>query len=86
MLDSQKTLQECSGESEKDKVLSTTIEELDFAWRIYNCLKRAGINTVQDLTERTIEDILGIKNLGRHHLQAIVDKLHSLGLDLKLNN
>ncbi len=86
LLDPQKTLQECSGESEKDKVLATTIEELDFAWRIYNCLKHAGINTVQDLTERTIEDILGIKNLGRHHLQAIVDKLHSLGLDLKLNN
>ena len=60
-----------------------TIEELDFPVGIYNCLKRAGINTVGDLTEETFEDILKVKNLGRQHLQPIVDKLHSLGLALK---
>lgn len=65
------------------KIFSMTIEELDFPVRIYNCLKRAGINTVGDLTEETFEDILKIKNLGRQHLQPIVDKLHSLGLALK---
>ncbi len=65
------------------KALEMSIEELDFPVRIYNCLKRAGIDTVGDLTERTFEDLIKVRNLGRQHLDPIIGKLHSLGLKLK---
>lgn len=67
----------------KELVLEMTLEELEFPIRIYNCLKRAGINTVRDLTEKTLDDIVKVRNLGRHHIEPIVSKLQLLGLKLK---
>lgn len=63
--------------------LDTTIDELELSVRSYNCLKRAGINTVQDLTSRTEEDMMKVRNLGRKSLDEVIEKLHSMGLDLK---
>ena len=68
-------------ESKKEKVLETTIEELDLSVRSYNCLKRAGIINVEDLTNRTEEDMMKVRNLGRKSLEEVTNKLHSLGLD-----
>ena len=70
-------------EDKKEKVLEMTIEELDFSVRSYNCLKRAGINTVQELTERTIEDMMKVRNLGKKSLEEVQQKLEALGLGLK---
>ncbi len=70
-------------EDKKEKVLEMTIEELDLSVRSYNCLKRAGINTVQELTERTIEDMMKVRNLGRKSLEEVEQKLAALGLGLK---
>ena len=67
----------------KEKVLEMTIEELDMSVRSFNCLKRAGINTVEDLTNRTEEDMIKVRNLGKKSLEEVIQKLHSLGLDLK---
>ncbi|MBO5955747.1 MAG: DNA-directed RNA polymerase subunit alpha [Clostridia bacterium] len=72
-------------ESEKEKVLETTIEELDLSVRSYNCLKRAGINTVQDLTNRSENDMMKVRNLGRKSLEEVIAKLESLGLALASN-
>ena len=69
-------------ESKKEKVLEMTIEELDFSVRSYNCLKRAGINTVDDLTKKTIEDMMKVRNLGKKSLEEVVHKLEALGLHL----
>ncbi len=66
-------------ESKKAKVLDMTIEELDLSVRSYNCLKRAGINTVEDLTNRTEEDMVKVRNLGRKSLDEVIGKLHALG-------
>ena len=66
-------------EGEKEKVLEMTIEELDLSVRSYNCLKRAGINTVEDLTNRTEEDMVKVRNLGRKSLEEVIGKLHALG-------
>ena len=60
-----------------------TIEELDMSVRSFNCLKRAGINTVEDLTNKTEEDMIKVRNLGKKSLEEVIAKLHSLGLDLK---
>ena len=68
-------------ESKKEKVLETTIEELDLSVRSYNCLKRAGIINVEDLTNKTEEDMMKVRNLGRNSLEEVTNKLHSLGLD-----
>ncbi len=68
-------------ESKKEKVLETTIEELDLSVRSYNCLKRAGIINVEDLTNKTEEEMMKIRNLGRKSLEEVTNKLHSLGLD-----
>lgn len=68
-------------ESKKEKVLETTIEELDLSVRSYNCLKRAGIINVEDLTNKTEEDMMKVRNLGRKSLEEVTNKLHSLGLD-----
>ena len=60
-----------------------TIEELDLSVRSFNCMKRAGIDTVEDLINRTEEDMIKVRNLGRKSLEEVIQKLHSLGLDLK---
>ena len=70
-------------EDKKEKVLEMTIEELDLSVRSYNCLKRAGINTVQELTERTIDDMMKVRNLGKKSLEEVQEKLAALGLGLK---
>ena len=72
-----------SKETKKEKVLEMTIEELDMSVRSFNCLKRAGIDTVEDLTNRTEEDMIKVRNLGKKSLEEVIQKLHSLGLDLK---
>ncbi len=69
-------------EDEKDKLMEMTIEELDLSVRSYNCLKRAGINTVAELTERTPEDMMKVRNLGKKSLQEVQEKLAVLGLSL----
>ena len=70
-------------ETKKVKALEMTIEELDLSVRSFNCLKRAGIDTVEDLISRTEEDMIKVRNLGRKSLEEVIQKLHSLGLDLK---
>ena len=67
----------------KGKVLEMTIEELDLSVRSFNCLKRAGINTVEDLTNKTEEDMMKVRNLGKKSLDEVINKLHSFGLDLR---
>jgi len=67
-------------ETKKEKVLEMTIEELDLSVRSYNCLKRAGINTVEDLIAKTEEDMMKVRNLGRKSLEEVVHKLNALGL------
>ena len=69
-------------ETKKEKVLEMTIEELDLSVRSYNCLKRAGINTVEDLINRTEEDMMKVRNLGRKSLEEVLQKLNGLGLSL----
>ena len=66
-------------ETIKEKVLEMTIEELDMSVRSFNCLKRAGIDTVEDLTNRTEEDMIKVRNLGKKSLEEVVSKLDSLG-------
>ncbi|MBQ8605465.1 MAG: DNA-directed RNA polymerase subunit alpha [Clostridia bacterium] len=70
-------------ETRKEKVLEMTIEELDLSVRSFNCLKRASINTVEDLTNRTEEDMMKVRNLGRKSLDEVIGKLASLELSLK---
>jgi len=72
------------GEKGKEKVLEMTIEELDLSVRSFNCLKRAGINTVEDLIGKSEEDMMKVRNLGRKSLEEVVSKLDSLGF--KFNN
>ena len=67
----------------KEKILEMTIEELDLSVRSFNCLKRAQINTVEDLINRTEEDMMKVRNLGRKSLDEVVAKLNSLGFDLR---
>ncbi|NLJ34137.1 MAG: DNA-directed RNA polymerase subunit alpha [Firmicutes bacterium] len=70
-------------EDERDKVLEMVIEELDLSVRSYNCLKRAGINNVGELIQKTEEDMMKVRNLGKKSLQEVQNKLASLGLSLK---
>lgn len=70
-------------EEEKDKILDMTIEELDLSVRSYNCLKRAGINTVFELTQKSEEDMMKVRNLGRKSLEEVEHKMKALGLNLK---
>ncbi len=70
-------------EDKKEKVLEMTIEELDLSVRSYNCLKRAGINTVEELTQRTEEDMMKVRNLGKKSLEEVQSKLAELNLSLK---
>ena len=70
-------------ENQKEKVLEMTIEELDLSVRSYNCLKRAGINTVEDLINKSEEDMMKVRNLGRKSLEEVINKLYQLGFCLK---
>ncbi|MGW6183230.1 DNA-directed RNA polymerase subunit alpha [Bacillus mycoides] len=70
-------------EDQKEKVLEMTIEELDLSVLSYNCLKRAGINTVQELANKTEEDMMKVRNLGRKSLEEVKHKLEELGLGLR---
>ena len=70
-------------EEEKDRLLEMTIEELDLSVRSYNCLKRAGINTVAELTRKTEEDMMKVRNLGKKSLQEVKEKLAALNLSLR---
>jgi len=69
-------------EDKKEKVLEMTVEELDLSVRSYNCLKRAGINTVDELTQKTEEDLMKVRNLGKKSLEEVKKKLAELGLSL----
>jgi len=69
-------------ETQHDKVLEMTIEELDFSVRSFNCLKRAGINTVEDLVNTSEEDMMKVRNLGRKSLEEVIGKLEAMGLSL----
>lgn len=70
-------------EDQKEKVLEMTVEELDLSVRSFNCLKRANINTVEELTQRTEEDMMKVRNLGKKSLEEVQNKLEDLGLSLK---
>ncbi len=69
-------------DNEKEKVLEMNIDELELSVRSYNCLKRAGINTVEELTNKTAEDMMKVRNLGRKSLEEVLAKLKELGLSL----
>lgn len=73
-------------EDDSSKVLDMTIEDLDLSVRSFNCLKRADINTVADLAEKTEDDMMKVRNLGRKSLEEVKKKLEELGLTLKQNN
>jgi len=70
-------------QDEKEKVLEMTIEELDLSVRSYNCLKLASINTVQELTSKTEDEMMKVRNLGKKSLEEVIHKLHELGFTLK---
>lgn len=72
-----------SKEDGKEKVLEMNIDELELSVRSYNCLKRAGINTVEELTEKTPEDMMKVRNLGRKSLEEVLGKLKELNLQLR---
>lgn len=73
-------------EDKKEKILEITIEELDLSVRSYNCLKRAGINTVQELIMRDEEEMMKVRNLGKKSLEEVQQKLEGLGLSLRLDD
>lgn len=73
-------------EDKQQKVLEMNIEDMDLSVRSYNCLKRAAIHTVEDLTKKTEDDMLKVRNLGRKSLDEVINKLRSYGLDLKSND
>lgn len=70
-------------EEKKDKILDMTIEELDLSVRSYNCLKRAGINSVEELIDKSEDDMMKVRNLGRKSLEEVDEKLVELGLSLR---
>ena len=73
-------------ESKKEKVLETSIDDLELSARSYNCLKRAGISTVEDLANKTEAEMMKVRNLGKKSLDEVTNKLHSLGLDFASND
>jgi len=73
-------------DNEKEKVLEMNIDELELSVRSYNCLKRAGINTVEELTNKTAEDMMKVRNLGRKSLEEVLAKLKELGLALNASD
>lgn len=68
---------------DKEKLLDMTIEELDMSARSYNCLKRAGVNTIRDLIQKNEEDMMKVRNLGKKSLEEVTNKLRELGLNLR---
>ena len=68
-------------ESKKEKILEMPIEELELSVRSYNCLKRAGISTVEDLANKSEADMMKVRNLGKKSLDEVINKLHSLELN-----
>ena len=70
-------------ETQKERLLEMTIEELDLSVRSYNCLKRAGINTVHELTSKSEAEMIKVRNLGRKSLEEVKQKLIDLNLDLR---
>lgn len=70
-------------ENKQEKILEKPIEELELSVRSFNCLKRSGISTVEDLTNKTENDMMKVKNLGKKSLDEVIAKLHDLGFDLK---
>ena len=71
-----------TAEENENNIEDMKIEELDFTVRSYNCLKKAGVNTISDLTSMTYNELLKIKNLGKKSLNEIIDKMKELGYDL----
>ena len=71
-------------DDEKGKVLEMNIDELELSVRSYNCLKRAGINTVEELCSKTPDDMMKVRNLGRKSLEEVLAKLKELGLSLNM--
>lgn len=71
------------GDEKQDKIMELSIEELDLSVRSYNCLKRAGINTVEDLTNKTEEDMMKVRNLGKKSLEEVLNKMAELSLSLR---
>ena len=78
-----KSIMAVKSDNEKEKVLDLTIDELDLSVRSFNCLKRAGINTVEDLINKTEEEMMKVRNLGRKSLEEVIAKLDSFGFTLK---
>jgi len=72
-------------DTNKEKILELSIEEMDLSVRSYNCLKRAGINTVEDLASKTEEDMMKVRNLGRKSLEEVLNRLADFGLTLRAN-
>ena len=72
-------------ETKKEKVLEMSIEDLELSVRSFNCLKRAGISTVEDLTNKTIAEMMKVRNLGKKSLDEVTNKLQLLGLDFIRN-
>ena len=70
-------------EDQTKKILEMTIEELDFSVRSFNCLKRAGINTVKDLASLTQDDLMKVRNLGKKSLKEVKEKLAEIGLSFR---
>ena len=70
-------------EDPKTKAFETSIEDLDFSVRAYNCLKRAGVHTLHDLVNKSENDMMKIRNLGKKSLKEVLDKIKELGLDLR---
>ena len=77
------SIKDTPDETRSDKVMDMTIEDLDLSVRAYNCLKRAGINTVQELVQRNQEDMMKVRNLGKKSLEEVEQKLQALGLSLR---
>ena len=73
-------------DDEKEKVLVMNIDELELSVRSFNCLKRANINTVEELISKTQDDMMKVRNLGRKSLDEVVAKLNELGLSFKAND
>ena len=69
-------------ETQRDKVMEMTIDDMDLSVRSYNCLKRANINTVEDLCSKTEEEMMKVRNLGRKSLEEVINKLAMMGLSL----
>ena len=78
--------QENETEEDTNSIQHKMIEDLELSVRSYNCLKRAGITTVEELTQKTEEEMIHVRNLGKKSLKEVKDKIYSLGLSFKSSN